>query len=202
MQRNPIPLLPRPLTVSEHRRIVTADLGAAHALGRRAVEVLEDQRRDRVDAVVDADGQHVHKEGVLVRRAQAQLCGAAEEQRPDVHRGACGVGWDELGVQRDGQVHASREVRLRHGGNADEGRAVLHALRVLVGPEDLDFFVRGRSEGFEPFVALLAVVEARGHAVDAEIGVFDELGGAPLAGADGVGGGDVAIHCEVVSGCE
>jgi hypothetical protein len=41
---------------------------------------------------------------------------------------------------------------------------------------------------------LHTVVQAGGHAVEAEEGVLDEFGGGPLAGGDGVAGFDVPVY--------
>ena len=49
---------------------------------------------------------------------------------------------------------------------------------VLLGTEDLDA-PGGGAEGFLAFVALLAVVEAGGHAVNGEVGRGDEAGWRP-----------------------
>ena len=70
---------------------------------------------------------------------------------------------------------------------------MLHAACIHAGAEDGDGRVVRGAEGFEAFVALLAVVEAWGHAVDAEVGRGDELGGGPLACLFRVGGFDVAV---------
>jgi hypothetical protein len=70
---------------------------------------------------------------------------------------------------------------------------VLHTTGVHVRTEDRNGRVVGSAEGFEAFVALLAVVEAWGHAVDAEVWGGDEGGGGPFAGLFGVGGLDVAV---------
>lgn len=138
MQRDAEALVARPLAEPQHRRIIAADLGAPSALGRRAIKVLEDERRDRVHAVVDADGQHVHQERVLLGRVQAQLRRAAKQQRPDVHCGAGAVRRYELGVERHGQVHAFVEVLGGYVGDANVRGRVLHALGVLLRPEDVD----------------------------------------------------------------
>ena len=71
---------------------------------------------------------------------------------------------------------------------------MLHALRVLVGPEDVYALVGGVAKGFQALVALHAVVEAGRHAVDAEVGVGDELGVGPFPCCLGVGGLDVAVY--------
>ena len=70
---------------------------------------------------------------------------------------------------------------------------MLHPLRILTRPEDVDALVVRGAEGLETLVALLAVVETGSHAVKAEEGVLDEFGGGPLAGWFGVGGLDVAV---------
>lgn len=63
---------------------------------------------------------------------------------------------------------------------------MLHALGVLVWAEDVDSLVVGRAVGFHALVALLTVVEARCHAMDAEKRRGDECGSRPFAGLDGV----------------
>lgn len=70
---------------------------------------------------------------------------------------------------------------------------MLHTTGVHVRAEDGNGGVVGGAEGFEALVALLAVVEAWGHAVDAEVRGGDEGGGGPFAGLFGVGGFDVAV---------
>lgn len=54
--------------------------------------------------------------------------------------------------------------------------------------------VSGGSEGFDSFVRLLAVVEARGHAVNREMGGADEGGRAPFGGFDAIVGFDMPVH--------
>lgn len=48
-----------------------------------------------------------------------------------------------------------------------------HALGVLAGPKDGEA-VFGGAEGFDAFVCLLAIVQARGHAVNGEVWGADE----------------------------
>lgn len=72
---------------------------------------------------------------------------------------------------------------------------MLHAQGVTIGAEDLDGGVAGGPEGFETLVGLLAVVEGRGHAMDADEGVADEFGGRPLTSFLGPVGFDVAVDC-------
>lgn len=193
MQRNAEAFIPRLLAPSQHGGVVAADFGRSRSLGRCPVKVLQHQRGDRMDTVVDAGRQHKHQERVLLGRTQAQLRRRAEQQRPDVHGRAGAVRGHELGVQADGQVDALPEQLdgdLRHG---DEGGRVLHALRVLPRPEDVDGAVVGGAEGLEALVALLAVVQAGRHAVQAQEGVLDELGRGPLSGGLGVVAFDVAV---------
>ena len=68
-----------------------------------------------------------------------------------------------------------------------------HAGSILRRAEDGDAVIGG-PESFNAFVGLLAVVEGGGHAMEAEVGVCDEFGRGPLAGADGVVGFDVAVY--------
>lgn len=56
-------------------------------------------------------------------------------------------------------------------------------------------------ECFEALVGLLAVVEARGHSVDGEVGGFDELRARPAFGAWSVVAFDVAVDLGMVSRC-
>ena len=67
-----------------------------------------------------------------------------------------------------------------------------HSFGILVGAEDGDA-VGGGPEGFDAFEGLLAVVDAGGEAVHAEVGVGDKYGGSPFAGLDTVGGFDMAV---------
>ena len=97
------------------------------------------------------------------------------------------------GIEGDGGVDGFDEDVLRDLGDGDEVCGVLHAEGVFGGAEDLDCVVWG-AEGFEAFIGLLAVVKAGGHAVDAEEGVGDELGGGPLSGLLGVVAFDVAVY--------
>lgn len=71
---------------------------------------------------------------------------------------------------------------------------MLDALAVAIRAEDVDCGVAGSSERFEAFVALLSVVEAWCHAVDAEEGVFDEGRFCPFSGCLGVVRFDVAVY--------
>lgn len=100
--------------------------------------------------------------------------------------------WYELGVQRYGSVYSFLEYVLRHRRNRYKGRGVLETGSIAVGTEYGDF-VGGGSEGFEAFVGLLTVVEGGGHAVEAEVGVGDELGGRPLSSFGAVMGFYVAV---------
>lgn len=72
---------------------------------------------------------------------------------------------------------------------------MLHALGILHRAEEVYLLVGGVAEGFHALVALLTVVEARSHAMDAQEGVFNEGWRAPLAGGFGVVGFNVAVDC-------
>jgi len=95
------------------------------------------------------------------------------------------------GIHAHSELAGIEEEVCGDWGDGNVGGGVLHAFCVLVGAEDGDCVVGG-SEGFQAFVALLAVVEAWGHAVDAEEGVGDEGGGCPFSGLDAVVGFDMA----------
>ena len=145
---------------------------------RCAIEVLENERFDGVHAVVDACGHDEDGERILVWRVETELRGRPEEEGADIHRRAGGMRRDELSVQRDSQINAIKEVLLRDRRHGDELGRALHAKGVLVGPEDSDGAVV-LAEGFHALVALHAVVEAGGHAVDREVGRGDEAGWGP-----------------------
>lgn len=172
--------------------VVAANLGAAGAVGGGAVELVEDQAVDGVSAVVDARGQDVDAEHVLLRGAEAELGARAVDLGTDVHGGARLVGRDVLGIEGDGGLDGVEEQVSRHGRAADERGRVLHAHGVAVGAEDLDV-ARGGAEGLEALVGLLAVVEGGGHAMDADEGVRHELGSSPLARLYRVVALDVAV---------
>lgn len=193
MQRDAKALIARLITVTQYRGVVAANLCAARALGGRAVEVLEDESLHGVDAVVDADREDVDAESVFLRRAEAELGGGAKDERADVHGCAGLEGGHVRGVEGDGGVDGFDEDVLWDLGDGDEVCGVLHAEGVFGGAEDLDGVV-GSAEGFEALIGLLAVVEAGGHAVDAEEGVGDEFWGGPLSGLLGVVAFDVAVY--------
>lgn len=195
VQRDAVALVPRAVAEAQHGGVVAADLGVAGAVGRGAVEVVEDQGLDGVGAVVDARGNHKDGEDVLLGGVQAELGGGPVELGADVHGGARLVGRDVAGVEGDGGLDGLEEEGLGDAGHGDDVGRVLEADGVLVRAEDVDGVVAGGAEGLEALVGLLAVVEGRGHAVDAHEGVRDELEGRPLAGRDGVGGLDVAVDC-------
>lgn len=68
-----------------------------------------------------------------------------------------------------------------------------HSPGVLAGAKDGKAVVWG-AESFDAFVGLLAVVQARRHAVDGKVGRADESWGGPLGGLDAVMGLDMAVH--------
>lgn len=121
------------------------------------------------------------------------MCGAAKQDRTYIHAGAGRMWWDKLGVPCDGHVDGIDEETIGRGRHSDEGGAVVHAARVHVGAKEADAAVVGGAEGLEAFVALLAVVEARGEAVDREEGGDDELGRGPFACFDVVVRLDVTV---------
>lgn len=100
----------------------------------------------------------------------------------------------ELSIERHGQVHTLQEVIGWDGRDGNAFCGPLHAGCVLGGAEDGDGLVAWVTEGFETFVALLAVVEAGGHAVEGEVGRAHKAGGGPFAGGLGVGRLDVSVY--------
>ena len=130
MQSNTEALAPCLVAETKHRSVVATDLGATGTVGSSTVEVLEDQGIDGVHAVVDTSRHDEDHEGVLLRRAETQLCGASEEKRTDVHGRASAVGRNKLGVQADGELDALSEVLSGNMGDGDGGSRVLHALGV------------------------------------------------------------------------
>lgn len=121
------------------------------------------------------------------------MCTASKQEWTHIHAGARCMWGDKLGVPCDGHVDGFEEELFRRGRHGDEGGAVLHSARVHGGAEEVDTTVIWGAEGFEALVALLAVVEAWGEAVDREVGRDDEFGGSPDAGVDAVVGLDVAV---------
>lgn len=73
MQRDPVAFLLRLPRVSQHRRVIPANLRATRPLGRRTIKVLQDQRRDGMNPVVDTRGHDVHAKSVLLGRIETQL---------------------------------------------------------------------------------------------------------------------------------
>lgn len=59
---------------------------------------------------------------------------------------------------------------------------MLHANGITVGTENLDRLIARGAKGLEPLVGLLAVIEGRRHAMDANVRVGDELERCPFAG--------------------
>lgn len=70
---------------------------------------------------------------------------------------------------------------------------MLHSLGILLRAEDSNGVVVGSSAGFQAFVALHAIVETRGHAVQAEERVCNKGRWSPLSSFGGVGGLDMAV---------
>lgn len=192
VQRDAEALVAGTVAPPQHGRIVTADLSAPRAIGCRAVELVENERLHGVRAVVHARRQHVDAEGVLFGRAQAQLRARAVDLRSDVHGGPRLVGRDVPRVQRHGGLDSVEEQAGRHRRAGYELGRVLQPQSIAVGSEHLDLVGR-RAEGLQPLVGLLAVVEGRGHAMDADIGVGHELERGPLARRFGVVGLDMSI---------
>ena len=91
--------------------------------------------------MIHANRQHIDQKRILFRRIEAELRARAEQQRPYVHCSSRTVRRYVFCVQRDGQLDTGLEVRLGDLRHADEGCRVLHALGVLLGPEDVDAVV-------------------------------------------------------------
>ena len=70
-------------------------------------------------------------------------------------------------------------------GHADTLGGAGEAGGVQVRAENVDNLVAWCSEGFEPFVALLAVIESRAESMDGDIGVFHKCWSCPNAFRDG-----------------
>ena len=81
---------------------------------------------------------------------------------------------------------------FRYRRDRDESGRVGHSFCIGHGAEDGYLIIWG-SECFDTFKSLLSVVQSRGHAMDAEVGIFDELGVAPSASLSVVVGFDMAI---------
>ena len=200
VQRNPKPSIPRPIRPPQDRRIVPANLGMARPVRRRAVKLVENKALDRVNSVINPRRHDKHAKHVLVRRRQPQLRTRPVDLRAHVHGRARLVRRHELGVEPHGGAARGDEHVLGDGGHGGDGGGVLHAGGVAVRAEDLEAGVAGGAEGLEPLVGLLAVVEGRGHAVDADVGVGDELEGGPLACLLGPVGLDVAVDWGLLVG--
>jgi len=71
---------------------------------------------------------------------------------------------------------------------------VCEAGSVLLWPEYGYRFVIRRSESFQAFISLLAIVETRGHAMETKEWVGNEGWRRPFASLDAVVGFDVAIN--------
>lgn len=181
VQRDIVTILPGLVRPLQDRGIVATHLGAPRAVGRRAVELVQNQAPHRVHAVVHTRGQHKDAEGIFLGWAQPELGAGAVDLRANVHGGAGVVGRDPLGVQGDGGAAGVDEQLDGHGRHGDGVGAVLHASGIAVGTEDLNGGIAGRAEGLEALIGLLAVVEGGGHAMDADVRVGDELEGRPLA---------------------
>lgn len=172
----------------------------ARPVRRRAVKLVENKALDRVNSVINPRRHDKHAKHVLVRRRQPQLRTRPVDLRAHVHGRARLVRRHELGVEPHGGAARGDEHVLGDGGHGGDGGGVLHAGGVAVRAEDLEAGVAGGAEGLEPLVGLLAVVEGRGHAVDADVGVGDELEGGPLACLLGPVGLDVAVDWGLLVG--
>lgn len=174
MQRDAVPFVPGFIAPPQHGSVVPSHLCAAGPVRRGPVELVHDQRLDRVSPVVNPRGQHVNSKSVFLGRAQPQLRRGAVNLGTNVHCRPRLVGRNKLGVQRHGSLDRVDEQLDRHGGNRDKLGRMLKARRVLVRAKDGDLLVTRQAERLEPLVGLLTVVERGRHAVDADVRIHDE----------------------------
>ena len=85
-------------------------------------------------------------------------------------------------------------MRFRYRRDRDKSGRVGHSFCIGRGAEDGDLIICC-SKCFDTFKSLLGVVQSRCHAMDAEVGVLDELGFVPFAGLSVVVGFYMAIDC-------
>lgn len=175
------------------RCIVSTNLGTAGTIGRGTIELVEDEALDQVSTMVDTSGHDEDAEHVLFRWDEAQLGARPVDLWADVHGGTGLVRRDELGVEGDGGLNGVNEQVLGHGRTRDELGGALHAGGIAVGTKDGDLVI-GSAEGLQPLVGLLTVIQSRGHAVDADVGVRNKLEGRPFARLDRVVRLDVTVH--------
>ena len=169
------------------RAVVAAALDVAGAHRGRAVVVVDDDGLHGLQAalVVGAHRGDEDDEGVFLRRRDADLRGAPEQQRADVQGAAGAVGRDVVGVGLDDAPAGVDEHLGRHGRHADALGGVVHALGVLLRAEEDDVAVL-LPEGFHAFEGFLPVVQGRGRDVDGDVRGFDELAFVPFAVFPGV----------------
>ena len=91
-------------------------------------------------------------------------------------------------------MDALLEDGLRNRRDGDEGRRVCQSCSIALGAEDGDLVVRG-AESLHALVCLLAIVERRCHAMEAQEGVCYIFGFRPDASLDAVVRFDMAIDC-------
>lgn len=108
--------------------------------------------------MVDSSRQDKHEESILLWRTQPQLRTRPKQQRPNIHRRPRPMRRDKLRIQTHRQMNTPLKMLDRHLRHRHERGRMLHPLSVLPGTEDVDRFVIRGAEGFEAFVALLAVV--------------------------------------------
>ena len=97
-------------------------------------------------------------------------------------------------VQRDSCVDAFLEDRFWYGRDRDEACGVCQACGIAGRAEDGDFVIR-RAESLHALICLLAIVERRCHAMEAQEGICYIFGLRPDASLDTVVGFDMAIDC-------
>ena len=91
-------------------------------------------------------------------------------------------------------MYALVENRFGDWRDGDEACRVRHACSIAGGSEDGDFVVR-RAESLQALIGLLAIIEPRCHAMEAQERVRYVFGLRPDAGLDAVVGFHMAIDC-------
>lgn len=195
MQSNVISFVTGLVCPPQHGGIVSAHFRTASAVGRGPVKVFENQAPDGMNSVVNACGQDIDAEGILLGWRQAKLSTGPVNLRAHVHGRTSVVRRYPFCIKRHSSAAGVYEHVDRHRRDRYELGAVLHTNCISVGAKDLDRLIAGGAECFEPLIGLLAVVEGGGHAMDADERVGNEFERRPLASLVRIMGLDVAIDC-------
>ena len=98
----------------------------------------------------------------------------------DIHSSACLVRRNIFGVEGNSGFYSGDEQVGRYRRDRDNICRMLHPYSIAIRSEDLN--IAGRiTECLKAFVGLLTIVQSRGHAMDADIGISHELKRRPLA---------------------